>query len=322
MDDYLVYKRQAPRCMQHAAFLSSFLLVVTSAEGIMVYDMRLSFFAYYSARAKALDMMRSAEGAASAAIACCSGTCTNTRAAEQQQQQGCSASSSGSRLLRKRGSSSLSADLSDQQEKESNKLISSGGGKDGDLPLRCLPVLFLGCLQRDAAEHEKMQAKLSGKSASFFSRIVTGVQTGKAEASSAINGNGAPAEKKMSREHRRERSGFEAEEEDLLHVPRDRHGKDGEEPCSGKGRKYRGELLDPSNKDCHAFFLFESTPLAFRVCDAFFRFCSLLMQHQRLQNQRSSLCGDDAPINSAQKPPSPCTRKPLVSYRSLKVQAL
>ncbi|XP_026189616.1 uncharacterized protein LOC34623397 [Cyclospora cayetanensis] len=62
----------------------------------------------------------------------------------------------------------------------------------------------------------------------------------------------------------------------------------------------------------HPFFLFERSPLAFRVAEAFFRFCSLLLQQQRQLLQLSSFNGDaHTPLHGSLKPPPPFTGKPM-----------
>ena len=308
-----MYKRLAPRRMQHAYFLSSFFLLVCAPNSITIYDMRLSYFAYYASRAKALDLIswRTAADTACSAFACCANTCTHYRGADQQQQQkqpqGASASGSGSRLLRRQGGTGTSAEEGNKKQAErDNTREGALGDMAEDAPLQCLPALFLRCLQRGTAEHEKTHAQLKGRSSTLISRVISGLSSPAAEdaaspVAAAAAGLGA------GRSGRSDSAGLE---EGMLRALLGGGGGE-EEPES---RQTHQQYISMAYEDdCYAFFLFENTPLAVRVCDAFFRFCSLLLLRQRQRQQRSNICGDDASANGLFDPPSPCRRKPLVS---------
>ncbi|KAL8271439.1 hypothetical protein Esti_004640 [Eimeria stiedai] len=329
MDGYVVYKRAAPRCMQHAYFLSSFLLLTASIGGIAVYDMRMAFFSYYASRAKASNLNDSSSpfGAVCAAFAACDGSCTNYKGDERQQQQqqqqgGRSASSSGSRLVR--GQAGAVALVEEEGRVGEGPSVvgsrTSSADKGRDAPLGSLPALFLRCLQRSAAEHERGHAHLNNNSTSLIGRLVSGGSLGAAAASpragdgaqhAAATTAAAAALAAAGGQHKS--SGLQENEEETLHVMREGDEDIGE---GGAARfKSQQEIAAACEGDCHAFFLFDKTPLAFRVCDAFFRFCSLLLQHCRQQQQRSHLCADEAAANGSQAPPQPCLKKPMRLYR-------
>ncbi|KAL8437388.1 hypothetical protein ACSSS7_000983 [Eimeria intestinalis] len=326
MDGYLVYKRAAPRCMQHACFLSSFLLLIASVGGIAVYDMRMAFFSYHATRAKASNLSDPSShlGAACAAFAACDSACTSyTGDAQQQQQQGQqqggrSASSSGSRLLRRQPRAAAPVE-GEGRVGEGSPLVDSNAPsatKARDAPLGCLPALFLRCLQRSAAEHERRHAHLNSNNTSLIRKLVSGASL-KAVAASPTAGDhaqraAAPAPATAAAAAAGNQQGSNASQEndeETLHVMPDGEGDSGE----GRAARLRShqQIAAACEGDCHAFFLFDKTPLAFRVCDAFFRFCALLLQHYR--QQRSNLCADETAVNESRKPPEPSTNKPMVS---------
>ncbi|KAL8454336.1 hypothetical protein Emag_001495 [Eimeria magna] len=331
MDGYLVYKRAAPRRMQHAYFLSSFLLLTASAGGIAVYDMRMAFFSYYASRAKASNLSDSSSplGAACAAFAACDGACTSYKDdrhqhQHQQRQGGPSASSSSSRLMRRQGGA---AALVEEEGRVGEKppLVDSNNtdaDKGRDAPLGCLPALFLRCLQRSAAEHERRHAHLNNSSTSLIGRIVSGGSLGAgaaspraddaqraAAAATAAGAAAAAAAPPAAAAGQQGSTDSQDNEEETLHVISDGDADSGE--GSAVRLKSQQEIAIACEGDCHAFFLFDQTPLAFRVCDAFFRFCSLLLQHYRQQQQRSNLCADETAATGSQEPPQPCTKKPM-----------
>ncbi|KAL8434036.1 hypothetical protein Efla_001508 [Eimeria flavescens] len=328
MDAYLVYKRAAPRCLQHACFLSSFFLLTASVSGLAVYDLRLAIFTYYSSRVKAmyLNNLGTSLAAPCAAYSACEGSCSNCTEDEeegQQQQQAQqrwrSASSTGSRMTRRLEGSGSSADQSKMPSEGHNRLGSSvPSGKAAESPMRCLPALFLRCLQRSAAEHEKRHALLRRRTnASLIGRFVSGASSAAIESCPAASGDAQIAA--VSPPGRSGiplvGSGFQARLNEISHET-----QGGDEDGRGEAEfnetsKYQQDISAAYEGDCHAFFLFEVTPLAFRVCEAFFRFCSLFVQHQRQQHQSSNICGDDPPSNGFGGPPELCTRKPVRLYR-------
>ncbi|CDJ32072.1 uncharacterized protein EMH_0011250 [Eimeria mitis] len=349
MEEYLVHRQAAPRRLQQACFSSHFFLVVAGDKAISVFDLRLSFFKYYASRARVMGLCSSktaaAAEAAAAAFSCCAGTCENykgTDAQQQQQHSSVTASGSGStsRLLRRQGGLAASPEGWDSQRPEgppapAGAAAATGGGAAAESPLRSLPLLFLRCLQNSAAVTPKEKSKAKLLQSNLFRRLVGSVAGAKnkedqssapdevAPGAAAAPAAAAAADWGAHPSESPNADGSAAAEEDELLL----HAVDGEEAAEGvhpsisrspdppKQQQQKHQQQQHQQQDApYPFFLFERTPLAFRVADAFFRFCSLLLQQQRQQQQRSSLYTEEAAAAAgATKPPEPSHDKPFVS---------
>ncbi|CDI78674.1 hypothetical protein, conserved [Eimeria praecox] len=340
MEEYLVHRQAAPRRLQQACFSSRFFLVVAGDKAISVFDLRLSFFKYYASRARALGLCSSksaaAADAAAAAFSCCAGSCDNYKGTDSPQQpHSATASGSGStsRLLRRQAGLAASPEGWDSQRAEGPTATATAeatGATAKDSPLRSLPLLFLRCLQNSAALRQKGERKSKRLSSNLFWRLIGSVGAMKNkqvhsstldEPAAAAVAATASAKAAAGRSERHPSDSLKADSnagavDDELLV----HGLDGDEaaegahPSTSRSKEPHHHQQQQHQQDVrYPFFLFEHTLLAFRVADAFFRFCSLLLQQQRQQQQRNNLYAEEAAAAGGMKPPDPSLDKPFVS---------
>ena len=344
MEEFLVHRQAAPRHLHQACFSSRFFLVVAGDKAIAVFDLRLSFFKYYASRARALGLCSSksaaAAEAAAAAFSCCAGTCDNYKGTDSQQQQhsaAASGSGSTSRLLRRQGGLAASAEGWDSQRPEGSTAAAGAAAAAAatDSPLQSLPLLFLRCLQNGAALRPKEKNKRKRLNSNLLRRFLGSVGVAKvkkgqclaldAPEAAAATAEATPAATAgrgggLSQSPKAGGSAAGADDELLLHVLGADGAAEGTHPNTSRSpdpQLPQQQGQQQQQNDVHyPFFLFERTLLAFRVADAFFRFCSLLLQQQRQQQQRSSLYAEDAAsaaAGGAAKPPDPSFDKPFVS---------
>ncbi|OEH76294.1 hypothetical protein cyc_07425 [Cyclospora cayetanensis] len=200
--------------------------------------------------------------------------------------------------------------------------------------LGCLPEIFLRCLQKTSLDHQSLNHALASRRSHFLSRLALGfasrkprplekeVHVGENALSAVVPSptHARDTEKGLRKNDCLARSNSLgiAGDELLLHTLQDVEKNRGSLRANSSSTHLHHHSPDTTSlkNHYHPFFLFERSPLAFRVAEAFFRFCSLLLQQQRQLLQLSSFNGDaHTPLHGSLKPPPPFTGKPMCRYR-------